>query len=132
MRLSFFTEAEMPEERALSPVHCQEAPGATQRGQHKHVVPMSSRPHLPAAPHGTRSHRRQELYGGGHQDVQRLLRLLSRPQPSAQNCFKATPDTGQQQPSSETCREPQTESTNAKLRMVLLKPTITPMCSGYR
>jgi hypothetical protein len=68
----------MPEERALSPVHCQEAPGATQRGQHEHTVPMSSWTYLPAAPHGAGSHRRQELHGGGHQDIQRLLHLLNR------------------------------------------------------
>jgi hypothetical protein len=68
----------MPEERALSPVHCQEAPGTAKRGQHEHTVPMSSWPHLPAAPHGARRHRRQELHGGGHQNLQRLLHILNR------------------------------------------------------
>ncbi|GFG29721.1 hypothetical protein Cfor_03307, partial [Coptotermes formosanus] len=72
------TETTVPKERTMSPVHSKETPAASRRGEHQYSVPVSSRSHLPTASQRCRGHRRQELYGRGDKDVQRLLHLLKR------------------------------------------------------
>jgi hypothetical protein len=74
------TAVALPEERTLPPVHCEEATGTSGWSQHKHTVPVPPRPCLSTSSHRRRCHRRQELYRGGHKDVQWLLHLVNRRQ----------------------------------------------------
>ena len=70
-------EAEMSEEGALSPVHCEKTARAAGRGEHQHVVSVSTWSLLSQTSHRCRGHRRQELHRRSYKDIQWLLHFLS-------------------------------------------------------
>lgn len=73
---------------ALSTLHGEEAP-SVRGSEHEHPVPVPTRPPLSPPPHGPRRHPRQDLHGGFHTHLQRLLHVNAR-RPSEQRSARPT------------------------------------------
>lgn len=73
LTVSPVTEAAVPAEGAVPTVHGAQEAGAPRRGEHQHAVPVPPQPLLPLAPHGPGHGPGQELRGGEHTHLLRLL-----------------------------------------------------------
>lgn len=69
----FFAEAPLPTQRTLPAFHGAQAPGDGGRGEHQFLVHVSSGALLSDPSHRLGGDTEQELFGGEHQDVQRIL-----------------------------------------------------------
>lgn len=67
------TETAVSAEGAVSTVHSAQAYGAAGRSQHEHALPVSAQPLLSDAPHGPGHGPGQELRGGEHPHLLRIL-----------------------------------------------------------
>lgn len=71
---SLFPAADpVPAQGTLSAVHRAQATGNGGRGEHQRAMPVPARARVPVPSHRRRGDPEQELLGGEHQDVQRIL-----------------------------------------------------------
>lgn len=68
-----FAETQVPAQGAVQVVHGAQTPGDGGRGEHERPVPVPYRARVPVASHRRGRDTEQELFGGEHPHVQRLL-----------------------------------------------------------
>lgn len=86
----------VPAQGAVPAVHGAQAPGDGGRGEHQRAVPVSAGARLSVAPHRRGRDPEQELLGGEHPHVQRLLHAVRRGRIAATRarCRRGTRDAG--------------------------------------
>lgn len=73
MTVMVVAEVEVPAQGAMPTVHSTQEVRAAGWGEHQHSVPVSPQPLLSDSPQGPRHSPGQELCGGKHPDLLRLL-----------------------------------------------------------